>query len=38
MGPAAEAVTTAEVLVVTSDLEIGQVIGERSATWQKWPK
>ena len=38
MGPAAETVATAEVLVVTTDLEIGQVIAERNAAWQKWPK
>ena len=38
MGPTPETVAMAEVLVVTSDLEIGQVIGERSVAWQKWPK
>jgi pilus assembly protein CpaB len=38
MGPAAETVAMAEVLVVTTDLEIGQVVGERNAAWQKWPK
>ena len=27
-----------EVLVVTTALEIGQVIAERNAAWQKWPK
>ncbi|HYI71148.1 MAG TPA: Flp pilus assembly protein CpaB [Skermanella sp.] len=38
MAPASEAVATAEVLVVTTDLEIGQIVGERNAAWQKWPK
>jgi pilus assembly protein CpaB len=36
--PASEAVAMAEVLVVTTDLEIGQIVGERNAAWQKWPK
>ena len=38
MGPTAETVAMVEVLVVTTDLEIGQVIAERNAAWQKWPK
>jgi pilus assembly protein CpaB len=38
MAPASEAMAMAEVLVVTTDLEIGQIVGERNAAWQKWPK
>src|SRR5687767_11386712 len=38
MAPANDAVPMAEILVVTTDLEIGQVIGERNLVWQPWPK
>jgi pilus assembly protein CpaB len=38
MAPANEAVPMAEILVVTTDLEIGQVVGERNLAWAQWPR